>query len=152
MPCPASASRTSDVAATPGSNGLDVNGRLSVLETHVRHQAETNARIDAEIQRQRDRWHSLGNVVNGWPEVERSIDALKQISVELQAEVKALRVANDKLQGPGGAIEQLNSLAEDRRFKRRMLGWAAWLSGAIATGFALLQMALPYLRWPGPKP
>ncbi len=152
MPCPASASRTSDVAPGTSPAGLDVNGRVAVVETRLSQQAETNQRVDAEIARLREFRHAAANIVNGWSEFERAVEEMRRAVSDLQTEVKALRVANDKLQGPGGAIEQLNSLAEDRRFKRRMLGWAAWLSGAIATGFALLQMALPYLRWPGPKP
>ena len=137
------------MAAAPGnggSNGLDLHGRLAVLETRAGQQEQTNARFDAEIARLREFRHAAANIVNGWTEFERAVDALQRTVTELQAEVRALRTANDKLQGPGGAIEQLAQLAEDRRFKRRLLGWAAWLSGGIATAWAFAQAVWPYLK------
>ena len=137
--------------AEPRSNGLDLNGRVAVLETRLGQQIETNARFDEEIRRLREFRHAAANIVNGWTEFERAVDALQRTVSELQAEVRALRMANDKLQGPGGAIEQLAQLAEDRRFKRRLLGWAAWLSGGIATAWAFAQAVWPYVKLP-PKP
>ena len=137
--------------AEPRSNGLDVTGRVAVLETRLSQQAETNARVEQEIQRLRDFRHAATNIVTGWAEFERGVDALAQSVRELQAEVRELRKANDKLMGPGGAIEQLAQLAEDRRFKRRLLGWAAWLSGGIATAWAFAQAVWPYVKLP-PKP
>lgn len=134
--------------AEPRSNGLDLNGRVAVLETRLGQQVETNARLDEEIRRLREFRHAAANIVNGWTEFERAVDSMQRAVADLQGEVKALRAANDKLQGPGGAIEQLNSLAEDRRFKRRMLGWAAWISGGIATAWAFAQTAWPYLKFP----
>ena len=139
-----------EVAATP-ANGLDVHGRVAVLETRLTQQTETNQRVEAEIQRLRDFRHAATNIVTGWAEFERGIDVLQQTVRELQAEVRSLRAANDKLTGPGGAIEQLAQLAEDRRFKRRLLGWAAWLSGGIATAWAFAQAVWPYVKLP-PKP
>lgn len=134
--------------AEPRSNGLDLNGRVAVLETRLGQQVETNARFDEEIRRLREFRHAAANIVNGWTEFERAVDSMQRAVADLQGEVKALRAANDKLQGPGGAIEQLNSLAEDRRFKRRLLGWAAWLSGGIATAWAFAQAVWPYVKLP----
>ena len=71
---------------------------------------------------------------------------------DTEAEVRALRMANDKLQGPGGAIEQLAQLAEDRRFKRRLLGWAAGAGAAAASAWAFIQAVWPYIRIPPVKP
>lgn len=135
------------MAASP-HNGLDFNGRLSVVEAHVDHLQRADARIDGEIEKLRQFRHAANNLVNGWSEFEKGVDALQQTVRDLQSEVKALRAANDKLQGPGGAIEQLAQLAEDRRFKRRMLGWAAWLSGGIATAWAFAQAVWPYVKLP----
>ena len=138
------------MAATPGngSQGGDLLGRLSVAEVEIRNLREADGRIDAEIQRQRDRWHSLGNIVNGFAEVERTVDVLQQSVRDLQVEVRSLRSAIDKLQGPGGAIEQLNSLAEDRRFRKRLLGWAAAVGFAAASAWAFVEKVAPYLKLP----
>lgn len=135
------------MAAQPG-NGLDLNGRVAVLETRLGQQVETNARFDEEIRRLREFRHAAANIVNGWTEFERAVDALQRTVSELQTEVRALRSANDKLQGPGGAIEQLAQLAEDRRFKRRLLGWAAWASGAATAAWAFAQAVWPYIKLP----
>ena len=86
------------MAAAPGnggSNGLDLHGRLAVLETRAGQQEQTNARFDAEIARLREFRHAAANIVNGWTEFERAVDALQRTVTELQAEVRALRTAND---------------------------------------------------------
>lgn len=148
MPCPASASWTSDVAPGASPAGLDVNGRVAVVETRLSQQAETNQRVDAEIARLREFRHAAANIVNGWSEFERAVEEMRRAVSDLQTEVKALRAANDKLQGPGGAIEQLNALAENRRFWRRLFGVAAWAGGAVAAVLAFLQAVAPHVRWP----
>lgn len=137
-----------EVAAQPGANGLDLNGRLSVVEEKVRHQVETNQRVEAEIQRLRDFRHAAANIVNGWSEFERAVEEMRRAVTDLQAQVRALNAANERLQGPGGAIEQLNALAENRRFWRRLFGIAAWAGGAVAAVLAFLQSVAPHIRWP----
>lgn len=139
------------MAAQPG-NGLDLNGRLSVVEAHVGHLREADARIDGEIEKLRLFRHAATNIVTGWTEFEKGVDALQQTVRDLQAEVRALRTASDKLTGPGGAIEQLAQLAEDRRFKRRLLGWAAGAGAAAASAWAFIQAVWPYIRIPPVKP
>ena len=133
--------------AEPG----DLLGRLSVAEVQIRHLDETDKRIEGEVTELRKFKHAYGNILNGWKDFEAGVEAMQKSVSALQEQVAQLRTFDERLMGPGGAIEQLNSLAEDRRFKRRMYGWAAWLSGAIVAAFALLQAAAPYLKWPTPK-
>lgn len=137
----------------PPGNGIrpepaDLLGRMSVAEVEIRTLREADARAEVEIQRLRDFRHAANNIVNGWQEFERAVDTMQRTVGVLQDQVAQLRAFDEKLTGPNGAIEQLNSLAEDRRFKRRMLGWAAWLSGAVATAWAFGQALMPYIRMP----
>lgn len=59
----------------------DLPSRVAVLESRL-------AGIDAEIARQRDRWHSLGNVVNGYPETTRELDAAVKRLDAMEQEIK----------------------------------------------------------------
>ena len=126
----------------------DLLGRMREAEIEIRHLREADARAESEIQRLRDFRHAANNIVNGWKEFEAAVDAMQRSVSALQEQVTQLKAFDEKLTGPGGALEQLNSLAEDRRFKRRMLGWAAWLSGAVATAWAFGQALMPYIRVP----
>ena len=131
---------------------MDLDGRLGIVEVELRGLRESDARQAEEIMRLRDFRHAAGNIVNGWREFEKTVADLQRGIEALQREVTALRVANDKLQGPGGAIEQLNQIAEDRRFKRRLLGWAAWVAGIVTSVWAFAQMLWPHIRFPWQQP
>lgn len=130
----------------------DLEGRLGIVEVELRGLRESDTRQADEIMRLRDFRHAAGNIVNGWRDFERTVNDLQRGIEALQREVAGIRAANDKLQGPGGAIEQLNQLAEDRRFKRRLLGWAAWVAGIVTSIWAFVQTLWPHIRFPWQSP
>lgn len=131
---------------------VDPAGKIAVLEARADFSDKTNERLEAEIKQLREFRHAAINIVNGWADFEKGVDALIGTVRELQTEVRSLKAANEKLTGPGGAIEQLAQLAEDRRFKRRMVGWAASVAGIVTAIWAVAQALFPHIRFPWQQP